>query len=295
LTCDAFPDENNNSDVFLAGLITAAVTFGAVSFASAAFSFSLATDVPQLSGRTASLNWGIHQRLLMGAAPWTALWTTEASASRVWRVWRALKLRSAATWSSSLSKLVLFRVALACTAVARRVRRLFGGGTATAVDAVLRADTPAVLYGPDASAQPPPSGVFPDVEAATAFSSACNNFRRLGLVMVYAAWGLLVWFVLVYGALIYRLLGDSAEKNFIRTWGLGLGLSQVNDFRDVLISLVQLAAAVTILEALWLTSNRSWFEATADALSIQRTTARGAPLLSLRQLREHALFTKSLG
>jgi hypothetical protein len=147
---------------------------------------------------------------------------------------------------------------------------------------------------PGKSLRPPPSGVFTDVASATEFSRLCDNFRRLGLCMVYATWAILIWFILVYGALIYWLLGDEAEKNFVRTWGLGLGLAQVNDFRDVLLSMLQLAAALTILEALWLTSNRSWFESTADALSIQRMCSPGAPLLSLRQLREHARLTKSL-
>lgn len=135
LTCDAFPNEDNNSHVFLSGLITAAVATAAVSFTSAAFAFSLATDAPQLSGRTASLRWGIRQRLLMGAAPWT----TAASASRAWSAWRALKLRSAATWSSSTPKLVLFHATTTCTAVARHALRVFGRGTAAdkAVDAML--------------------------------------------------------------------------------------------------------------------------------------------------------------
>ena len=68
-------------------------------------------------------------------------------------------------------------------------------------------------------------------------------------------------------------MGTNAEETFINTWGVSVGLGQLNDARNMGISILQAAVAVTILELLWIVTNTRWLEDTIDYMSIHATTA----------------------
>jgi hypothetical protein len=78
-----------------------------------------------------------------------------------------------------------------------------------------------------------------------------------------------------YGMIIYRQLGDAAQQEFARTWGLGFALDNVTQFKDVAISALQAAVVVVVLEELHIISNRQWFEAHVDHLSCQCSLFQG--------------------
>ena len=77
---------------------------------------------------------------------------------------------------------------------------------------------------------------------------------------------------------MYNLLGVKAERDFTRSWGVGIGLSQVSDARALIMSTLQALAVVTILDLLWLVQNSSWYETHVEFLSVYATVAGGRAL-----------------
>ena len=75
------------------------------------------------------------------------------------------------------------------------------------------------------------------------------------------------------GRLVYNLLGVKAERDFTRSWGVGVGLSQLSDAQALIVSTLQALAVVTVLEMLWLVRNASWHETLVEFASVQGTVA----------------------
>ncbi len=56
-----------------------------------------------------------------------------------------------------------------------------------------------------------------------------------------------------------------AQQSFVSTWGVGVGLNQAQEARDVgIASCRRMAAALTVLELLWVVTNTRWLEDTID-------------------------------
>jgi hypothetical protein len=70
------------------------------------------------------------------------------------------------------------------------------------------------------------------------------------------------------GRLIYELLGTRAEADFMSSWGIGVGLGQVQDMKGVLVSAMEAVLVLTVLEMLWLQSNSTWMESMTDFASV---------------------------
>lgn len=64
----------------------------------------------------------------------------------------------------------------------------------------------------------------------------------------------------VYGALIYKLLGDQAQQQFSRSWGVSYGMNVAAEWKDVLTESIKGAVVLAILERLYATPTASWFE-----------------------------------
>ena len=79
--------------------------------------------------------------------------------------------------------------------------------------------------------------------------------------------------------IIYRKLGDSAQKQFSATWGLGCAMDSAAEFREILNTAVKAGLVIVVLEELYIVANRQWFEGHIDHLSTQAAlfagTARG--------------------
>ena len=106
------------------------------------------------------------------------------------------------------------------------------------------------------------------LEAARSFKRVTNAYRAFGLAAVAACWGIMLWLVFVYGALVYDLLGEAAETAFVKSWGVGVGVGQVQEFRALLVSAAEAVLALTLLELAWIQSNPTWFESNVDYLSV---------------------------
>lgn len=46
--------------------------------------------------------------------------------------------------------------------------------------------------------------------------------RRLGVLCIYGAWALMVWYLFFFGREIYSLMGDPGELGFVKGWLVGL-------------------------------------------------------------------------
>ena len=125
------------------------------------------------------------------------------------------------------------------------------------------------------------------------FSARCDAFRRFGLCCLFASWAVYGMFILVYGRLIYDLLGNQAESAFLITWLTGQGFSQLSSAQGMLVSACELVLAATVLESLWLTSNINWLQKLADTRSIVKSTAHAGVAGLAGYARAHINFHKT--
>ena len=77
---------------------------------------------------------------------------------------------------------------------------------------------------------------------------------------------------------MYNLLGVKAERDFTRSWGVSIGLSQISDAQALITSTLQALLVITILEMLWLVQNSNWFETHLEFMSVHATVARSHAL-----------------
>ena len=127
----------------------------------------------------------------------------------------------------------------------------------------------------------------------------------------------------MYGLLIYKQLGDGAEQEFARSWGLSYGMdvrsaaalaararcvvsvltharSQLfhaahqaaTEWQDIVKEAVKGAVVLAILERLQLTSNSNWVEELIDYYSINAVLFRRTATGLLGQLRLFFRFTR---
>ena len=79
-----------------------------------------------------------------------------------------------------------------------------------------------------------------------------------------------------YGMLIYKLLGDQAQSEFARSWGVSYGMNAATEWKDIVVEAVKATIILIILERLFLTRNSAWLEEHMDYLSIVRARAHAA-------------------
>ena len=75
--------------------------------------------------------------------------------------------------------------------------------------------------------------------------------------------------------LIYKLLGEQAEKEFARSWGVSYGMSAATEWKDIVHETVKAAIILAVLERLCLTRPSSWLEEHIDYLCVVRARRLG--------------------
>ena len=121
-----------------------------------------------------------------------------------------------------------------------------------------------------------------------------SAFQTAGYVCIAICWASFVWTILVYGRLVYNMLGGEEATSFTRSWGISVGISQAQDARDVLISIVQTVAMLLILETLWLLPNMAWMESTLDEASVHATVLRHGAGSAWSAARAYVRFHKAV-
>jgi hypothetical protein len=242
----------------------------------------MASDDAQLHSRTRLLRWTLGKRLLLGRAP------LQLADSRL----QQLRKRMASSWCTTLPEKLTARLGDACVAAAVRV-----GFFKRRRDAVMeKIDTPmtgSYADGETAASCTEERDRRTQVEAAP-HDRATDAYKRAGYLLILLTWAICVWMILVYGALIYRLLGPEAEATFTRSWGIGVGLGQLKEARAVFITAAQTVLALLILEALWLAPNVAWLENAVDEASVHATLLREASMSLPSRVRTYARFNKAV-
>ena len=100
-------------------------------------------------------------------------------------------------------------------------------------------------------------------------------YAAAGLLGIYVSWALYSWFIFTYGMLIYRQMGDSAQKKFTQSWGISFGMDSATEWQDVAKEAAKTTFIFVILDLLLIMGHRPWFEEHLDHLSIQATLFAG--------------------
>ena len=129
---------------------------------------------------------------------------------------------------------------------------------------------------------------------ALRFDRLAGRFAQAGYALLVALWAVFLWMILVYGRLINKLLGMSAQEAFTRSWGIGVGMVQLQDARGVLVSVAETVLALLLLEALWVMPNDAWLERAMDEAAVLGTLITTATVSPLRRLRTYARFNKAV-
>ena len=76
--------------------------------------------------------------------------------------------------------------------------------------------------------------------------------------------------------LIYKTLGDSAQEEFAKTWGVGYALDNASEWQEVFKTAAKTALILVVLDLLRLSKNADWFEEPADFVAMQAGLFNGA-------------------
>ena len=95
------------------------------------------------------------------------------------------------------------------------------------------------------------------------------------VALLYASWGLLTWFIFVYGRLLYTLRGAKSEAAYVQSWGIALGMDQGMGFKDVAVEALKAAVVAALLEP-YVVPTATWFEEHVDFLSVHASAVTSA-------------------
>ena len=152
-------------------------------------------------------------------------------------------------------------------------------------------------YEPSLAASSGPGSLSSSRRSAMELQAYTRRVMVYGLVGTVIAWTLFVWcvcgcwlscacgfqhspmphrFIFTYGMLVYRLLGEDAESQFARSWGISYGLNAATEWKDIAIEAAKAAVILLILERLFLTRNGSWLEVRRAPAGARRRSADDA-------------------
>ena len=101
-------------------------------------------------------------------------------------------------------------------------------------------------------------------------------YAAAGMLGIYVSWAIYSWFIFTYGMLIYRQLGDQAQRQFSKCWGVNFGLDSVKEWQDVGQEAVKTAFILILLDMLHIMGHRAWLEEHLDHMCMQAALFNGA-------------------
>lgn len=96
--------------------------------------------------------------------------------------------------------------------------------------------------------------------------------RRLGVLCVYGAWALMVWYLFFFGRHIYKLLADPSEMAFVKAWLVGLAFQNCYGLLGFAKELGRGVLVLLWLEPLFVPRGK-WMEDHLDFVSVQARLA----------------------
>ena len=243
--CHAFPDDAYVTDQMLVGLISVAVALPVDLFLARAFEIANEGDAPESWVEAPAGKW----KLLVGK-----------NGHNDWRL---------ADPKKPISDLVLWLIRYSAEPSYATAFRLLGW---------LRSKLRARLFGPEPELKEEESDGAESSGSAEARADALAKriYASLGLLGVYLCWTIFSWFIFTYGMLIYKTLGDKAQQEFAKTWGIGYGMDNATEWQEVFKTAAKTALILVIMDLLRLNKNASWFEEHVDFVSMQAVLFNGA-------------------
>jgi hypothetical protein len=74
--------------------------------------------------------------------------------------------------------------------------------------------------------------------------------------------------------LLYKLLGEKAEAEFARSWGISYAMGAVSEWRPIIEEAVKGAIILAIMERLLLTRHSNWLEVRLSPFAARRWCTR---------------------
>jgi hypothetical protein len=201
--CHAFPDDAYVTDQFFVGLISVAVALPVDMLLVRLFEASNEGDAPEQWLEAPSGKW----KLLLGKDCHKG-WNYDAGVSDLAKY---LARRGSEALPAALMRLCAWLAAKVLGARdddAGSAKKADGDGSDNEEDAV-----------------------FDEAEAR---AEACSKrlYAFSGLLGVYVVWAAFSWVIFTYGMLIYRQLGDKAQQEFAKTWGVGYALNNASEWQE---------------------------------------------------------------
>ena len=280
--CTAFPDDTNDVDTFLVGLIALAVAAPVTLFISTCFEIADDSEAPE-----SWLEWHGWRKLVFGRY-----------AHRRWHYTgpKGQPVRYVRWYVRSVTAPISETAANLC-------RRFYAWVTRTEPPWLVEAREPEleekeaalageVGGGDEADDHSDSQSTSSSVRSARALMRWKRSVTTAGLLGVYATWVIFSWFILTYGLLVYDLIGKGGENSFIRSWGVSYGINAATEWKDIFIEAAKGLVVLVILERLLLTGDASWMEDHLDYLCLQALLFKNAHQLSMMQ-QVRLLFARS--
>ena len=289
--CHAFPDDAFVTDQFFVGLISVAVALPVDLLLVSMFEASNVGDAPKRWLDAPSGVW----RLLLGK-DCHRQWQYDSKSKPVSDLVKWLARRGEEALPGKVVRLLRWLWAKACRAPADGDPKADGGTDDSAYD----------------------DGASMDSEEARSEACSKRSYAFGGLLGVYVVWAAFSWVIFTYGMLIYKTLGDNAQKEFAKvrpltssqqgsqqalcvrffaadaldlaqTWGVGYSLNNISEWQEVFKTAAKTALIIVVLDLLRVTKDRSWFEVRqGGAGCIQLVVTPSCGATGARGLHQHA-------
>ena len=328
--CTSFPDDSNNIDTLLVGLISLAVALPVTLFISTCFEIADDSEAPE-----SWLEWVGWPKLLFGRRAHRQ-WHYTGPKGQPTRYVRWFVRSATAPISETAANLCRsFYAWVAGTDVPWLVE----AREAEEEEMACAEEHDQCCDGDGGDGTSESGSTSSSVRSAHALMRWKRMVTTAGLVGVYVTWTLFAWcvsgcsalfafhasltfhsslhdrFIFTYGAqhaatpsaprascadrsrrsvaglLVYNLIGKSGENSFIKGWGVSYGLGAAMEWRDIVVEALKGIVLLVVLERLLLTSDISWMEDHLDYLCLQSLLFKHANLSMTQQIR--LLFARS--
>ena len=272
-TCSAFPNDDNQRDTLIVGLLAFAISLPVTLFLQTCFELANDNEAPE-----SWLSWGGNPKLIFGPQAhrrwrytgpagqpvryvrWFVRSVDAPKFETLMNLWFSLKAWATCgktPWAEEAEE-------AAAEAAAEAAHGAGPGYLATTI--VLAESTRAVGYG---EASEYAAEVPSETDAATVSTSFASAKRlrfskrkltAVGIGGVYLIWAFFSWVVFTYGMLIYKLLGPSTQDSFATSFGVSYGVGAAAEWKDISTEAAKTIVILAILERMHVTKSVSWLE-----------------------------------
>ena len=257
-TCSAFPDDENQRDTLIVGLLAFAISLPVTLFLQTCFELANDNEAPE-----SWLMWAGNPRLVFGPLAHRR-WRYTGPAGQPCRYVRWFVRSVDAPKFETL--LNLFFSLKAWVTRSKTPWQEEAEEAAAEEAAAEEAAAEEAADGGSQAASADAASAEGSATASTSFASAKGlrySKRKLtafGIGGVYLIWAFFSWVVFTYGMLIYKLLGPSTQDSFATSFGVSYGVGAAAEWKDIATEAAKTIVILAILERLHVTKSVSWLE-----------------------------------